>query len=127
MHVQGRFAVNVWMGIVDNYVIGPHTCETINAENYSAFLENYLPILLEDVSLDVRRRIIFQQDGHPAHTSYLARTYLNRTFPNRWIGIRSPLFEWPPRSPDMTPMDFFCGVILKKKYMLHYRVLEKNL
>ena len=29
VHVQGRFAVNVWMGIVDNYVIGPYFCEVI--------------------------------------------------------------------------------------------------
>lgn len=118
VHVQGRFAVNVWMGIVDEYVIGPHFCETINAESYSAFLEDHLPGLLEDVPLDIRRRIIFQQDGHPAHTSYLTRTHLNRTFPNRWIGIRSPLFEWPPRSPDMTPMDYFLWGYLKDQIYL---------
>jgi hypothetical protein len=51
--------------------------------------------------------MIFQQDGHPAHTSLLARNFLNRQYPNRWIGIHSPLQEWPPRSPDLTPMDFF--------------------
>jgi len=34
--------------------------------------------------------IIFQQDGHPAHTSLLARTVLNQRFPNK-IDIHSTL------------------------------------
>jgi hypothetical protein len=36
---------------------------------------------------------------------------LNEHFEERWIG-RVP-FRWPPRSPDLTPLDFFCGVTLK--------------
>jgi len=27
------------------------------------------------------------------------------TFPNRWIGRDGPV-PWPPRSPDITPLDF---------------------
>ncbi|XP_071642156.1 uncharacterized protein [Temnothorax longispinosus] len=109
-HIQGQFHINVWMNILDNQVIGPYFFpENINvtAEVYSAFLEEILPNLLEDVPLAVLPNIIFQQDGHPAHTSLLARNILNQRFPNRWIGIHSTLHEWPPRSPDLTPMDFF--------------------
>ena len=32
--------------------------------------------------------------------------FLNRHFPNRWIG-RGSLFFWPPRSPDLTCLDFY--------------------
>ena len=32
--------------------------------------------------------------------------FLNATFPNRWIGRDDPT-PWPPRSPDITPLDFF--------------------
>jgi hypothetical protein len=31
---------------------------------------------------------------------------LNEKFPNAWIGRGGPI-PWPPRSPDLTPVDFF--------------------
>ncbi|PSN36137.1 hypothetical protein C0J52_24834 [Blattella germanica] len=34
--------------------------------------------------------------------------YLYHTFPIRCIGKESPV-PWSPRSPDLTPLDFFCG------------------
>ena len=39
------------------------------------------------------------------------RDYLNETLPNRWIGRHTAgdlaLLSWPPRSPNLTPCDFF--------------------
>ena len=32
--------------------------------------------------------------------------FLNETFPDRWIERDGPI-PWPPRSPDITPLDFF--------------------
>lgn len=54
--------------------------------------------------------IWFQQDGAPPHYGVEVRHYLDEIFPNKWIGRRGAI-EWPPRSPDLTPLDFFCGVI----------------
>jgi hypothetical protein len=31
--------------------------------------------------------------------------YLNHKFPNQWIG-RSGAQNWPPRSPDLNPLDY---------------------
>jgi len=31
---------------------------------------------------------------------------LNKKFGNHWISLRDS-HEWPPRSPDFTPLDFF--------------------
>jgi len=49
---------------------------------------------------------IFQQDGSPD-----VRGYLNRNWPQRWIGRTGiedvALMRWPPQSPDLTPYDFF--------------------
>ena len=45
-------------------------------------------------------------DGAPAHFSIAARQVLNDKYPNRWIGRGGPV-PWPPRSPDLTPLDFF--------------------
>ena len=33
-------------------------------------------------------------------------------FPNRWIGRDGPI-SWPPRSPDVTPLDFFLWGYIK--------------
>jgi hypothetical protein len=40
--------------------------------------------------------------------------YLDEVFPNRWIGRRGQI-EWPARSPDLTPLDFFLWGYLKGK------------
>jgi hypothetical protein len=32
--------------------------------------------------------------------------FLYQEYPNRWIG-RGGLRHWPPRSPDINPLDFF--------------------
>jgi hypothetical protein len=58
-----------------------------------------IPQLDED---DQEGRIHFQQDGAPLIT---LRDYLGIRFPGRWIGRAAPI-AWPPRSPDLTPMDF---------------------
>ncbi|XP_039303521.1 uncharacterized protein LOC120357400 [Solenopsis invicta] len=128
-NIQGHFNVNVWMGIVDNVVIGPHFFpENINitAEVYVDFLENTLPNLLANEQLNIPQdEIIFQQDGHPAHTALLTREILNHRYPQRWIGIYSDLHEWPPRSPDLTPMDFFAwGYIRDQVYQTLPRTRE---
>ena len=34
------------------------------------------------------------------------REYLNECFPNRWLGHGGPV-AWPPRSPDLTPLDYY--------------------
>ena len=40
--------------------------------------------------------------------------FLDATFPNRWIGRDGPT-SWPPRSPDITPLDLFLWGYVKDK------------
>ena len=58
--------------------------------------------------------IIFQQDCSPPHCSSHVRRFWDATFPNRWIG-RNGSTPWPPRSPDITPLDFFLWRYVKDK------------
>lgn len=58
--------------------------------------------------------VYFQQDGAPAHYAVLVRQYLDLVFPNRWIG-RLGTIAWPPRSPDLTLLDFFLWGFLKDR------------
>ena len=48
----------------------------------------------------------YQHDGAPAHFFNASRQILDNNFPNRWIGRGGPV-AWPPRSPDLTPLDYF--------------------
>ena len=103
---QIQFSVNVWLGVINDQVIGPHFLpDILNGEGYEDFLINHLPPLLENVPLNIRQSLIFQQDGCPAHYRLTVREYLDQNFPNRWIGRGGPI-QWPARSPDLTPLDF---------------------
>ena len=57
-------------------------------------------------------QMFFQQDGAPPHYALAVRNFLNVAFVGHWIGRRGAI-EWPPRSPDLTPMDFFLWGHLK--------------
>lgn len=57
-------------------------------------------------------RIWLQQDGAPPHYAREVREFLDETFFERWMGRRGTI-EWPPRSPDLTPLDYFLWGHLK--------------
>lgn len=120
-HTQFPQKVNVWAGIINNQIIGPYFFEgTVNGDVYLDFLTNFLvptlKIRFPDVNNpnEIDRSIWYQQDGAPPHYSCTVRNYLNEVFPNRWIGRRGTI-EWPPRSPDLTPLDYFLWGYLKSK------------
>ena len=64
-----------------------------------------MPVLLEDVPVQVRRQLIFQHDGAPAHFSRQVREHLNAHYPDRWIRRGGPII-WPARSPDLNVLDY---------------------
>jgi len=75
--------------------------------------QNQLPLLLEEVPLAKRMRMVFQHDGVPARYSRAVTHHLNLTFPERWIG-RGGHVQWPPRYPDLTPLEFCVGIDEKR-------------
>lgn len=114
VHTQRPEKLNVWIGIIDQNVIGPFFIEgNLTSERYLLLLqENVIPSL--NALYPNREEIWFQQDGAPAHFSVEVRQFLDEEFPNRWIGRRGEI-EWPARSPDLTPLDFFLWGHLKTK------------
>ena len=48
----------------------------------------------------------YQQDGAPPHNSLNVSNILYRLFEDRWLAINGPHL-WPPRSPDLTPLDYY--------------------
>lgn len=118
-HSQTRWSLNVWGGIVGNHVVGPYFFEDhLNGEMYLDFIANQLPILLEEVPLNIREQMWFLHDGAPAHHIGLVRGELNDQFGERWIGRDGPV-RWPPRSPEFNKMDsFFWGYVKDEVYKI---------
>ena len=53
------------------------------------------------------------------HLNYqVIRLYLNLKFPKRWIG-RGGAQNWPPRSPDMNPLDYHVWGYMKALVYAH--------
>lgn len=103
----------MWAGIVNDFLIGPYLLPTrLSGGSYLIFLKEVLPQLLHDVPIAIRNRMWFQHDGAPAHFSIDVRNYLNATFGARWIGRGGPV-PWPPRSPDLSSLDYFLWGHLK--------------
>ena len=73
---------------------------------YREFLENDLPVLLEDVPLNIRQTLIYQHDDEaPAHFSRQTREMLDARFSERWMDRGQ--ITWPTRSPDLNVLDYF--------------------
>lgn len=119
-HTQHPEKVNVWAGIFQDQIVGPYFFdENLTGQMYLDFLQvELIPALAQRYPGDEpdtpALTMWFQQDGAPPHYALAVRQYLNEIFPNRWIGRRGPI-EWPARSPDLTPLDYFLWGYLKSK------------
>ena len=81
--------------------------------------ESYLKMLNEKLWPIVSKRddcadLYIQQDGAPAHYAVSVRKWLDEHFPDRRIDRRG-FVEWPARSPELTPLDFFLWGVLKNQ------------
>lgn len=104
---QDRFSINVWAAIVNDTLIGPIEIPArLNANEYLNILETHLEDILDNLPLNIRHQLHFQQDGAPVHYGVIVRNWLNQRFPGRWIGRGGPI-PWPPRSPDLNPLDYY--------------------
>ena len=103
---QVRFSLNVWAGIVGSHILGPiFLPQRLTGQSYLHFLRNDFLDTLEDCPIAARRGYWFMHDGAPAHFAVNVREHLDRCFPQKWIGRNGPV-NWPPRSPDLNPLDF---------------------
>lgn len=102
--------LTVWGGISSDGLIGPIFFDTtVNGEIYLNLLRTIIPTLKQRCDFN---EMYFMQDGAPPHYASPVRTFLDQIFPSRWLGRRGAI-EWPPRSPDLTPMDFFVWGVVK--------------
>ena len=68
--------------------------------------------------------IWFQQDGATCHTANATLNLLRPIFENRIISKRGDV-NWPPRSCDLTPLDYFSwGAVNDKCYANHPETIQ---
>ena len=99
-------------------IIGPYFFEneagravSINGDRYRGMLQFFFWSEIEDMNVS---DMWFQQDGARPHTAAETMAIVNDRFPDRTISQGAKV-EWPPRSCDLTPLDFFLWGYVKDK------------
>ncbi|XP_014772804.1 uncharacterized protein LOC106871051 [Octopus bimaculoides] len=96
----------------------------MNMDRYLQMPENYVWSTLTGCGNIADQ--IFVQDSAPHYFSLTVRAWLDKHFPGRWMGRRGP-HERPPRSPDLTPCDFYrWGYTIEEFYKTQSRTLEDS-
>lgn len=108
--------VTVWCGMTENEIIGPYFFEddngqtvTVNGQRYHNLVTDFLIPKVNEMNV---ANLYFQQDGATCHTTRPNMEILRQKFPGRVISRYGDV-EWPARSPDLSPLDFFLWGYLK--------------
>ncbi|GFT57393.1 uncharacterized protein TNCV_2035191 [Trichonephila clavipes] len=115
--------VTVWVGFTTSTVIGPFffkemrdsgfVTATVTGERYADMLQNRISPSLADKHL--LERTIFMQDGAPPHIARCVKDLLRRSFGDDRVLSRHFHHAWPPRSPDLSPCDYWLWGYLKSQ------------
>ncbi|GFX68252.1 transposable element Tc3 transposase [Trichonephila clavipes] len=91
-------------------IIGPYFFKndkghnvTINGDRYRAMITNFF---IPELNNQDVQELWFQQDGATCHRARATIDLLKDTFGDRLISRFGPV-NWPPRSCDLTPLDYF--------------------
>ncbi|GFW71659.1 putative transposable element [Trichonephila clavipes] len=76
---------------------------TVNGDRYRAMITNFF---IPELNNHDVQELWSQQDGATCHTSRATIDLLKDTFGDRLISRFGPV-NWPPRSCDLTPLDYF--------------------
>jgi inhibitor of nuclear factor kappa-B kinase subunit alpha len=118
---QSAKQTTVWAGISKDHLFGPYFFPaTITSDSYRAIISE---IFWNDLvqSIGNTNHVWFQQDGASPHTAKDTRALLQEYFGEKIIS-KDFAYEWPPRSPDLTPCDFFLWGMVKELVYMHGRV-----
>ncbi|GFS76510.1 putative transposable element [Trichonephila clavipes] len=82
---------------------------TVNGDRYRAIITNFF---IPELNNHDVQELWFQQDGATCHTARATIDLLKDTFGDRLISRFGPV-NWPPRSCDLTPLDYFLWSYVK--------------
>ena len=85
--------------------------QRLNAENYVTVTDDVFKADCEEIFGRAGvADFAFQQDGASAHTSKLSQKFREGNFP-----AFIPKGQWPPNSPDMSPLDYFMWAEMQRR------------
>ncbi|GFW95496.1 uncharacterized protein TNCV_1721981 [Trichonephila clavipes] len=101
--------LTVWCALWADGIIGPYFFKndeshnvTVNGDRYRAMITNFFIPQLNNHDV---QELWFQQDGATCHTARATIDLLKDTLGDRPISRFGPV-NWPPRSCDLTPLDY---------------------
>ncbi|GFX28159.1 uncharacterized protein TNCV_424861 [Trichonephila clavipes] len=107
-YIQKNLLFGALYGLVESFFKNDEGHNvTANGDRYRAMITNFF--IPEFNNHDVQE-LWFQQDGVTCHTARATIDLLKDTFGDRLISRFGPV-NWPPRSWDLTPLDYFCGAM----------------
>ncbi|GFX55802.1 putative DD41D transposase [Trichonephila clavipes] len=102
--------LTVWCALWASGIIGPYFFKndeghnvTVNGDRYRAMITNFF---IPELNNHDVQELWFQQDGATCHTDRATIDLLKDTFGDRLISRFGPV-NWPPRSCNLTPLDYF--------------------
>ncbi|GFV34742.1 hypothetical protein TNCV_1450461 [Trichonephila clavipes] len=102
--------LTVWCALWAGGIIGPYFFKNdeghnvpVNGDGYRAMITNFF---IPELNNHDVQELWFQQDGATCHTARATIDLLKDTFGDRLISRFGPV-NWPPRSCDLTPLDYF--------------------
>ncbi|GFU98764.1 uncharacterized protein TNCV_1214801 [Trichonephila clavipes] len=102
--------LTVWCALWAGGIISPYFFKneeghnvTVNGDRYRAMITNFF---IPELNNHDVQELWFQQDGATCHTARATMDLLKDTFGDRLIS-RFGHVNWPPRSCDLTPLDYF--------------------
>ncbi|GFY08740.1 histone-lysine N-methyltransferase SETMAR [Trichonephila clavipes] len=106
--------LTVWCALWAGGIIGPYFFKndeghnvTVNGDRYRAMITNFF---IPELNNHDVQELWFQQDGATCHAARATIDLLKDTFGDRLIS-RFGSVNWPPRSCDLPPLDYFCGAM----------------
>ncbi|GFX27114.1 uncharacterized protein TNCV_440201 [Trichonephila clavipes] len=108
--------LTVWCALWAGGIIGPYFFKNdeghnviVNGDRYRAMITNFS---IPELNNHDVQELWFQQDGATCHTARATIDLLKDTFGDRLISLFGPV-NWPPRSCDLTPLDYFLWSYVK--------------
>ena len=89
----------------------PRFLNHVSCYSFNGWSDPFLQVLDIPYLLSIHS-VTFMQDGAPPHFSCFETDVLNERFPDAWTGRGGPI-PWQPRSPDLSPLDFFLWGYIK--------------
>lgn len=112
---QESWSFNVYCCIKNDKILKTFLYDrNLDGAMYVEILNNVVVDAVDDMPLCESLKAWYQHDGAPPHNVREVNMVLTDTFNDRWLAYNGP-FEWPPRSPDLTPLDYFVWGYVKSQ------------